>query len=78
MLEHHPLILNWSSFKLVIASRLSFLLIWLNENINHFAIHFSDDGAPETSDLSMSIEFITVWNFGDKVRSKDDQYFFIV
>ena len=49
-------------------------LIWFNENINHFVIQFSDDGAPETSDLSMSIGSLTVWNFGDKVRSRDYQY----
>ena len=37
-------------------------------------IQFSDDGAPETSDRSMSIGSLTVWNFGDKVRSRDYQY----
>ena len=45
-------------------------LIWFNENIYHFIIKFSDDGAPETSDLGMSIGSLTVWNFGDKVRSR--------
>ncbi|XP_078372353.1 uncharacterized protein LOC144656016 [Oculina patagonica] len=49
-------------------------LIWFNENVNHFIVQFSDDGAPETSDLSMSIGSLTLWNFGDKVRSRDYQY----
>ncbi len=40
-------------------------LIWFNENVNHFI---------ETSDLSMSIGSLTLWNFGDKVRSRDYQY----
>ena len=35
-------------------------LIWFNDNINHFIIQFSDDGAPETSDLSMSIGSLTI------------------
>ena len=37
-------------------------LIWLNENTNHFIVQFSDDGAPETSDVSMSIGSLTVWS----------------
>ena len=49
-------------------------LIWFNEIINHFIIQFSDDGASEISDLSMSIGSLTVCNFGDKVRSRDYQY----
>lgn len=38
--------------------RLSYLknhLIWFNDDTYHFIIQFSDDGAPETRDLSMSI-----------------------
>lgn len=51
-------------------------LIWFNENVNHFIIQFCGDGAPETSDLSMSIGSLTgtIWNCGDKVRSRDYQY----
>ena len=30
-------------------------LIWFNENQNHFVFEFSDDGAPETKELTMSI-----------------------
>jgi len=57
--------------------RLSYLknhLIWFNDNTYHFIVQFSDDGAPETSDLSISIGSLTLWNFGDKVRSRDYQY----
>ena len=34
---------------------LSKKLIWFNEMENHFIFQFSDDSAPETSDLTMSI-----------------------
>ena len=57
--------------------RLSYLknrLIWFNDNTYHFIVQFSDDSAPETSDLSMSIGSLTLWNFGHKVRSRDYQY----
>ena len=57
--------------------RLSYLknrLIWFNDNTYHFIVQFSNDSAPETSDLSMSIGSLTLWNFGDKVRSRDYQY----
>lgn len=33
-----------------------------------------DDGAPETSELTMSIGSMIYWNFGDQVRSRDFQY----
>lgn len=49
-------------------------LIWFNELENHFIFQFSDDGAPETSQLTMSIGSITLWNLGDRVRSRDYQY----
>ena len=49
-------------------------LIWFNDNTNHFIFQFSDDGAPETSTLSMSIGSITLWNLGERVRSRDYQY----
>ena len=45
-------------------------LAWFNENTNHFIFQFSDDGAPESSQLTMSIGSLTCWNFGDRVRSK--------
>ena len=49
-------------------------LIWFNDNHFHFIFQFSDDGAPETSELSMSIGSLTCWNFGDRVRSREYQY----
>ena len=49
-------------------------LIWFNELDNHFIFQFSDDGAPETSQLTMSIGSLTMWNLGDRVRSRDYQY----
>ena len=49
-------------------------LICFNDNINHFIMQFSDDGAPESSQLTMSIGSLTSWNFGDSVRSRDFQY----
>jgi len=48
--------------------------IWFNGNTYHFIVQFSDEGDPETSDLSMSIGPLTLWNFGDKVWSWDYQY----
>ena len=53
---------------------LSRKLIWFNENTNHFIFQFSDDGAPESSQLTMSIGSLTCLNFGDRVRSRDFQY----
>ena len=49
-------------------------LIWFNENTNHFIFQFSDGGAPESSQLTMSIGSLTSWNFGNRVRSKEFQY----
>lgn len=49
-------------------------LIWFNELENHFVFQFSDDGAPETSELTMSIGSLTMWNLGNRVRSRDYQY----
>jgi hypothetical protein len=37
------------------VQHLSKKLVWFNEMENHFIFQFSDDGAPETSDLTMSI-----------------------
>ena len=53
---------------------LSQKLVWFSENENHFIFQFSDDGAPETSELTMSIGSMVCWNFGDQVRSRDFQY----
>ena len=35
---------------------------------------FSDDGARETSQVSMSIGSLTMWNLGERVRSREFQY----
>ena len=42
------------------VQHLSKKLNWFNEMENHFIFQFSDDGAPETSDLTMSIGTITI------------------
>ena len=49
-------------------------LIWFNGNKYHFIFQFSDDGAPETSELGMSIGSLTCWNFGSRVRSREFHY----
>ena len=49
-------------------------LVWFNGNTNHFIFQFSDDGAPETSRLTMSVGSITLWNSGERVRSREFQY----
>ena len=49
-------------------------LVWFNDNPNHFVFQFSDDGAPETSELSMSIGSITLWNLRERVQSREYQY----
>lgn len=49
-------------------------LVWYNGLENHFIMQFSDDGAPETSQLTMSIGSMTTWNLGERVRSSDFQY----
>ena len=48
-------------------------LVWFKGNTNHFIFQFSD-GAPETSQLSMSIGSLTLWNLGQRVRSREFQY----
>ena len=49
-------------------------LIWFNNIENHFVMEFSDDGAPESREMSMSIGTITCWNLGGRVRSREYQY----
>ena len=49
-------------------------LVWYNGLENHFIMQFSDDGAPENSQLIMSIGSMTTWNLGERVRSSDFQY----
>ena len=49
-------------------------LRWFNDNHNHFIVEFSDDGAPESRETTMSIGSLTFWNFGSKVCSRDYHY----
>ena len=49
-------------------------LIWFNDKRNNFILQFSDGGAPESSQLIMSIGSLMTCNFGDRVRSRDFQY----
>ena len=49
-------------------------LVWFQGNANHFVLQFSVDGAPETSQLAMSIGSVTFWNIGERVRSREYQY----
>jgi len=38
--------------------------LWFNNIENHFVVEFSDDGAPESRETTMSIGSLTMWNFG--------------
>ena len=49
-------------------------LIWFNGNENHFVVEFSDDGAPESRESTMSIGTLSLWNFGNRIRSRDFHY----
>ena len=49
-------------------------LMWFKDEEGLFVVQFSDDGAPETRDLSMSLGTLTFWNFGPLVRSRSKQY----
>ena len=49
-------------------------LIWFNDIHNHFIFQFSDDGAPESKETTMSIGSLTLWNLGQRVRSREFQY----
>ena len=54
-----------------IISTLPATITWFNDNKDHFVIQFSDHGAPETSELGMSIGSFTCYFFGAKVKSRD-------
>ena len=49
-------------------------LMWFKDEEGLFVIQFSDDGAPETKNLSMSLGTLTFWNFGPLVRNRSRQY----
>lgn len=46
-------------------------LIRFNGNKYYFIFQFSDDGAPETSELAMSTGILTSWNLGSRVKSRE-------
>ena len=48
--------------------------MWFKDEEGLFVVQFSDDDAPETRDLSMSLGTLTFWNFGPCVRSRSKQY----
>ena len=45
-----------------------------NSAVDTFVKNLNIDGAPETSQLTMFIGSLTMWNLGDRVRSSDFQY----
>ena len=49
-------------------------LIWFNGVEDHFVVEFSDDGAPESKEETMTIASLTLWNFENRVRSRDYHY----
>ena len=49
-------------------------LHWFNDIQNHFIVEFSDDGAPESKETTMTIGSLSLWNFGNRVRSRDYHY----
>ena len=49
-------------------------LLWFNDIENHFVVEFSDDGAPESNETTMSIGSLSLWNFGTKIRSRQFHY----
>ena len=46
-------------------------LIWFSDIHNHFIFQFSDDGAPESRETTMSIGSLTLWNIVQRVRSRE-------
>ena len=51
-------------------------LLWFNSIEDHFVVEFSDDGAPESRETTMSIGSLTLWNFGGQIRSRIFHYSF--
>ena len=49
-------------------------LIWFNGIEDHFVVEFSDDGAPESREETMTIGTLALWNFENRVRSRDYRY----
>ncbi|XP_066914204.1 uncharacterized protein [Clytia hemisphaerica] len=49
-------------------------LYWFNNVKNHFIVEFSDDGAPESKEVSMTIGTLSLWNYQNRIRSRDHHY----
>ena len=49
-------------------------LYWFNNVENHFIVEFSDDGAPESKEVSMTIGTLSLWNYQNRIRSRDHHY----
>ena len=47
---------------------------WFNDIENHYIFEFSDDGAPESRDGNMCIGSFSLWNLGNRIRSREYQY----
>ena len=46
---------------------LSKKLVWFNDLENHFVFQLSNDGALESSQMTMSIGSLMMWNLGNRV-----------
>ena len=53
---------------------LKYKLRWFNDIENHYIFEFSDDGAPESRDGNMCIGALSLWNLGNRIRSREYQY----
>ena len=49
-------------------------LRWFNGNTNHFVVEFADDGAPRSKEKTMTIATLSVWNYGNRIRSREFHY----
>ena len=49
-------------------------LIWFKNIVNHFVVEFSDNGAPDSREKTMTIGSLTLWNYGSRIRSREFHY----
>ena len=49
-------------------------MILFNNIPNHFIVEFSDDGTPESRETTMTIGYLTLWNFGNRIQSREFHY----
>ena len=45
--------------------------MWFNGNVNNFVVEFSDDGAPESAERTMTIGTLSLWNYATRIHSRD-------